>query len=378
MARQRKKSVHGGGSVFQRKDGRWEARFKVEETGKYKSLYAATEKEAYKFLEEAKLQQKQGTLATGPQQSLKDFLEYWLEDVEKPTVGVSTYIGNRIAIRKYLIPGLGHVRLQKLTAHQLQVFYARHLREGMSASRVARLNTVLHKALDHAKRLRFVGVNVSEDVELPRVRKRAYQVLDVEQARLLLQVASERGLDTLLALAVVTAMRKGEILGLRWSDIDMVKQEIRISRTVNYYTGYGFVETDGKTKSSVRVIKLPSFLFGMLKKHHALQLEDKLMVGDAWVDRDLVFPRKDGDFMRRNTLDYHVDRLLEKAGLPSVRFHDLRHSAATILLAMGVPANVVQELLGHADIKMTLGTYGHVLPSMHKDAVDKMDGLYGN
>ncbi|GCE06357.1 tyrosine-type recombinase/integrase [Dictyobacter aurantiacus] len=378
MARQRKKSVRGGGTVFQRKDGRWEARFKVEETGKYKSLYATTEKEAYKLLEEARLQQRQGVLATGPQQSLKDFLEYWLEDVEKPTVGVSAYIGNRIAIRKYLIPGLGHIKLQKLTAHQLQVFYAQHLREGMSASRVARLNTVLHKALEHAKRLRLVSMNVSDDVELPRVRKRAYQVLDSEQAKALLQVASERGLDTLLALAVVTAMRKGEILGLRWSDIDMVKQEIRISRTVNYYTGYGFVETDGKTKNSARVIKLPAFLSGMLKKHHASQLEDKLRVGDAWVDRDLVFPRKDGDFMRRTTLDYHVDKLLEKAGLPYVRFHDLRHSAATILLAMGVPANVVQELLGHADIKMTLGIYGHVLPSMHKDAVDKMDGLYGN
>ncbi|GER87675.1 site-specific integrase [Dictyobacter vulcani] len=377
MARQRKKSVRGGGSVFQRKDGRWEAKFKVEETGKYKSLYASTEKGAYKLLEEAKLQQRQGTLATGPDHTLKDFLVYWLEDVEKPTVEVSTYIGNRIVIHKHLVPGLGHIKLQKLTARQLQSFYALRLKEGMAASRVVRLNSVLHKALNHARRLKLVGVNVSEDVELPRPVKYKGQVLDAQQAKILLQVASERDLEALLALAVVAAMRQGEILGLHWSNVDFTKGQLHIVGSMNYYSGYGFVEGKGKTQNSIRVIKLPSFLLDLLKKHRTRQLEKKLSAGSTWIDRDLVFCGANGDFIRRTTLLYHMKKLLKDAELPDIRFHDLRHSAATILIAMGVPANVVKELLGHADIRTTLGTYGHVLPSMAQDATDKMDGLYG-
>ncbi|GCE06155.1 tyrosine-type recombinase/integrase [Dictyobacter aurantiacus] len=378
MARQRKKSVRGGGSVFQRKDGRWEAKLKLEETGKYKSFYASSEKEAYRLLEEARLQQKMGTLATGPQQTLKDFLEYWLEDVEKPRIRISTYINNRVVVYKHLIPGLGHIKLHKLTALQLQSFYAQRLKSGMSASRAVRLNAVLHKALDHAKRLKLVGTNVSEDVELPRPAKYEGEVLDADQARILLQVAAERELDTLLALAVVTAMRLGEILVLRWTDIDMVKGELRVSGTVNYYPRYGFVEGKAKTKAGMRTIKIPLFIIELLKKHRLRQAEKKLAAGSAWVERNLVFCRKDGDFVRRSTLRNQITKLLQDAELPYVRFHDLRHSAATILLALGVPANVVQELLGHADISITLGTYGHVLPSMKRDVVDKMDGLYGN
>src|SRR5229473_2938875 len=149
MARRRKRSVHSGGSVFQRKDGRWEAKFKVEETGKYKSLYAASEKEAYKKLQDALFEQKKGTLATGPQQTVKQFLEYWLEDVEKPAVRLNTYVNNRVVVHKHLIPGLGHIKLQRLTASQLQSFYAKKLKEGTSASRIVRFNAILHKALDH-------------------------------------------------------------------------------------------------------------------------------------------------------------------------------------------------------------------------------------
>ncbi|HEX4204220.1 MAG TPA: tyrosine-type recombinase/integrase [Ktedonobacteraceae bacterium] len=377
MVRQRKRSVHGGGSVFQRKDGRWEAKFKVEETGKYKSLYARTEREAYKLLEIAKFQQKQGTLAAGPQQTVKDFLEYWLEDVEKPTIGLSTYVNSKVLVYKHLIPGLGHIKLQKLTAQQIQSFYSKKLKDGTAASRVKQFHGILHESLTYARRTKLVGFNVADDVQLPRAVKYDAPVLNPEQARRLLQAARERNLDVQLALAVAMGMRMGEILGLHWSDIDFDKKVLKVSRTLGYLPKYHFIEKVPKTKASERNLLLPQFMIVLLKKHAELQSERKLEAGAKWVDRGLVFPNRVGNYILHTTLRHQFYRLLSEIELPRMHFHDLRHSAATILISMGVPPNVVQELLGHSDISITLGIYGAVVPSMRTDAIEKMDDLYG-
>jgi integrase len=235
VARQRKRGIRGAGSVFQRQDGRWQAKFKVEETGKYKSLYASTEKEAYKKLQDALAQQKQGVLATGPQQTVKQFLEYWIEDVQKLDVRMGTFRDNRIIVYKHLIPGLGHVKLQKLTAQQVQSFYAEKLKKGASASRVKNIHAILHKALGHAKQIKLVSFNVADGLRLPKREKYEARILTPEQAQLLLHQAKEKDLDVLLALAVSTAMREGEILGLHWSDIDVVKGTLQVSRTLSYH-----------------------------------------------------------------------------------------------------------------------------------------------
>ena len=371
----RKKSIRGGGSVFQRQDGRWEAKFKVEETGKYKSLYAHSEKDAYKLLEEAKYQQKQGMLATGPQQTVKQFLEYWLEDVEKPTIRPTTYVNNRIIVHKHFIAELGHIQLQKLTSRHLQGFYAKKLKDGLSASRVVRLNAVLHKALDHAKRLKLVGANVAEDIDLPTPHSPDIEPLTPEQAQLFLKGMKERHLEALLTVAITTAMRKGEILGLHWSDIDFDKGVLRIRRTLSYIAGQGFIEGNPKTAKSKREIVLPQFVVELLKQHRATQDEMRNTAGASWQNRDLVFCTDHGYFISASTLWYQFDILLKKIGLPHMRFHNLRHSAATLLLSMGVPEKVVQELLGHTNNAQTI-KYLHVLPSMQKEAMDKMDKFF--
>jgi integrase len=251
------------------------------------------------------------------------------------------------------------------------------MKDGTSANRVKQIHKVLHKALGHAKDIKLVGFNVADGLRLPKSEKYVAQILDPEQARLLLQKAKERNLDVLLTLAVTTGMREGEILDLRWSDIDMEKGTLQVSRTLNYMAKYGFVEGETKTKSSQRSILLPRFLVDLLKQHRVLQMEKRSKVGDRWIDRDLIFPGRAGNFIIHNNLRQRFYKLLEVTGLPRMHFHDLRHSAATILLSMGVPANVVQELLGHSDIAITLGLYGAVLPSMRKDAADKMDGIFG-
>lgn len=287
-------------------------------------------------------------------------------------------MSDRPLVYKHLIPGVGHIKLQKLTGQHLQSFYAKKLKEGTSFNRVRQIHGLLRQALKHAKRIKLVGVNVSEGLDLPKEEKYKPYVLTPEQARSLLQVARARDLEALIALAVMTAMRKGEILGLRWSDVDLDTGIVQVSRTLNYLPVYHFVEGKPKTETSERTIVLPHVVVDLLKKHRTWQLQQKLKVGAKWEDRNLIFPNRVGNFLvPHTTLWRQFRRLLADAGLPPMHFHDLRHSAATILLNMGVPAHVVQELLGHSDVAITLGIYGHVMPSMRKDAIEKLDGLYG-
>jgi integrase len=177
---------------------------------------------------------------------------------------------------------------------------------------------------------------------------------------------------------VVTGMRRGELLALRWSNIDFERQTLLVLHTVDYIPKYGYVETEPKTKAGKRLISLPSFLVDMLKQHRIQQFEQCLKAGDVWENRDLVFPDLHGGYFNSNYLLRMFKKLLQEAGIPHMHFHDLRHSAATILLSMGVNMKVIQELLGHSDIAITLGRYSHLLPNMQQDVVNKWDDVFGD
>jgi len=361
--------------VYQRKDGRWVCEITLEDHGR-KQYYFKTEKEALEKRRTSLNELAQGLLATGPQQTVKQYLEYWLEDVYKVSVRPTTFRNCRVVVHKYLIPGLGHIKLQKLTAQHVQSFYAKRLREGITASRMKNIHAALYTALEHARRMKLVSINVCVDVQLPQPERHEQQPLTPEQARLLLQKVKEHQLEGLLTLALGTGMREGELLGLRWSDVDLEKGVLRVARTLTYVNG--FVEGEPKTAKGKRTILLPQFVIGTLKRHRVTQLEKRLVAGVAWVDRDLVFPDDDGDFLLAVKLLRRFYKLLQEVGLPRIRFHDLRHSAATLLLSLGVPAKVVQELLGHSNISITMDVYSHVLPSMQKDAMEKMDVFFDN
>jgi integrase len=373
--RKGKQRGHGEGSIYQRKDGRWVASIVLEDHSR-KYYYGQTRKEAHEKLKNAQLEYEQGILATGPQQTVQQYLEYWLEDVHKAKVRLGTYDAYRTILNRHLIPELGHIRLQKLTTQLVQSFYAKKQKQGYSASRVRAIHAVLHRSLEHAKRIKLIGSNVCDGVELPLSEQHEIQPLTPEQARLLLQKVREHHLEALLTLALTTGIRKGEILALRWRDIDLQKGTLQIRRTLSYMAHYGFKEGEPKTAKSKRKIALPPFVIETLKRHHTVQLEARLQVGEDWVENDLVFSNKRGGFIVPMTLANHFTRLLVEIGLPHIRFHDLRHSAATLLLSMGVPAKVVQEILGHSNFSTTMDIYSHVLPSMQQEAMGKMDDLF--
>jgi integrase len=376
MTRKTRRGKGEGSLYYDQKNNRHVGCFYTQD-GKRRYVYGKTEKEAREKLRDAQYAEKQGMLATGPKQTLKHYLEYWIEDVHKPTIRVSSYIRYRTILENHLLPTLGHIQLGKLTIQHVQKLYASKLKEGLSARTIHLIHAVLHKALENAVRENLVSRNIGDFVTLPRSTKYEVQTLTNEQAHVFLQAVRGQQLEALLTLALTTGMRHGEMLGLRWSDINFEGRSLQVRRTVSRIGGHGYVEAEPKTPNSRRKITLPQFVIDVLKQHRTHQLETRLSVGDAWQDRDLVFCNTRGGFLDSGRNLKKFQALLAEVGLPQMRLHDLRHSAATLLLGMGVHPKVVQELLGHSHIGLTMDTYSHVLPGMQQDAMDKWDNHFG-
>jgi integrase len=370
MAKQR---GHGEGSIYQRKDGRWVASVTLEGRRR-KTFYGKTRREVAGKLQDALNEKKRGLLVTGPRETVGHYLEYWLEEVHKPTIRISTYVRYREIMQLHIVPSIGHLQLTSLSPQHIQTLYAQKMKEGLSASTVQSIHAVLHKALDNAVRLGSLSRNVSDRIPLPRIVKHEIKPLTLEQAQHLLKSVREHRLEALFALALATGMRLGELLGLRWQDIDFTAGSLQVRHILSYVRSQGFVESEPKTAKGKRRITLPAFMLDSLKQHRVRQLEAKLKAGSSWKDRDLVFCADRGGYLNpASTMQVVFKSVLKKAGLPQMRFHDLRHSAATILLSMGVHPKVVQELLGHSRISMTMDIYSHVLPTMQKDAMERMN-----
>ena len=366
---------HGEGSIYRRKDGRYAAAITLENR-KRKTFYGKTRREVQEKLNAALHDRKQGTLATGPQLLLRTYLEHWLEQVYKPTVKQLSYQQYRSIVRNHLVPVLGNVSLQKLTAEKIQALYTRRLNEGLAPRTIVLIHAVLHSALENAVKWGLVSRNVAKLVSLPRIERYEAQTLTAEQAVMLLEVARESRIEALLIMAVTTGMRQGELLALRWDDVDFEQGVVYVRHTVNRVVGYGYKETEPKTKASRRRIVLPDVALEALKQHRLHQDQIRIEAGNKWSERGLVFCNGYGGFLNAERVVAKFHKLLVDADLPYMRFHDLRHSAATILLAAGVHPKVVQERLGHSKIAMTLDVYSHVLPSMQQEAAEKIDDLF--
>ena len=372
---EKKRRGHNEGSVyFDASRDRWVAAISIS-PGKRKKFYFEKKQDAIKKKNEALRELERGALATGTQRKLGEYIVDWLENVHKGKLRIGTYVNYKKLI-KYIVTDLGDVWLQKLTPQRVQAFYAKKLEEGLSSKVVHDIHGVLHLALDNALRWGMVSRNVCDLVTPPRIVSREVAPLSVEQARILVKHVRGHRLEVLLTVAVVTGMRRGELLALRWSDIDFDHSRLLVLHSVDFIAGYGYVEGKPKTAAGRRVISLPAFLLEMLKQHQVQQLELR-DTAHEWEDRGLVFPNLKGGYLHPNHMGEKFRKLLKEAGLPYIHFHDLRHSAASILLCMGVNIKVIQELLGHSDISITLRTYSHLLPSMQQEVVEKWDDVFG-
>lgn len=365
------------GSIYKREsDGRWAGVITVD-GGKRKYFYGKTRKEVAEKMKVGLRDQQQGALVTSPDQPFGQFLSRWLEDSVKPSVKIKTFENYSRQVRVHIGPSLGNVRLSKLSAQHLQRFYRQMLDLGLASGSVERQHSIIHRALSQALSWNLVARNVADLADPPRPNPKEMLPLSSEQAAQFLKAARSDRFFALYCLAISTGMRQAELLGLTWPDVEFGSATLHVHQQLIYSPGLGFSFSEPKTAKSRRAIDIPAFAVEALREHRKRQLEDRLKTGSLWEDHDLVFANEVGRFVERGNL---VRRsflpLLEKAGLPRIRFHDLRHTAATILLKQGTHPKVVQERLGHSSISVTMDVYSHVLPSMQREAADGLDTLF--
>src|SRR5947209_2033571 len=299
---------HGEGSITRRKDGRYQGAITLE-NHKRKYFYGQTRKEVQDKVNTALYEQKQGTLATGPQQTLKVHLERWLEQVCKLTMRPNTYKSYRSAIHRHLIPALGHIKLQKLAIGDLQAFYAEK-RGKLKPGSLAIMNAALSDALEDALKQGMVARNVAKLVDLPHAERYEGHILTVEQARKLLEVARGSRLDALLLVALTTGMRRGELAALHWNDVNLEKGVLQVRHTLVRVNGKGLVEGSPKTKAGRRKIMLPGVVIKVLKEHQVRQEQARVKMGDRWRECNVVFCNTQGYYIEPDHIRVLFKRLL--------------------------------------------------------------------
>jgi integrase len=370
-----KKRGNGEGSITRRKNGGWCAQYTVYtgEGRKRKTLYGKTRVEVAAKLAKALSDREGGLVFDAGNRTVGDYLDRWLNDSVRGSVKQRTFENCSYIVRKYLIPALGRVKLKALTPAHVQGLYRSKLDSGLSTATVQRIHTDLHKALKQAVRWGLVPRNVTEAVQAPRPAKKEIQPLTPEQSRALLYAAREDQLEAFYVLAITTGLRRGELLGLRWQDVDLERGKLQVRQQLVRTKKDGLTFTSPKGDKS-RSVRLTRNAAEALKRHRKRQLENKLRLAGLWQETGLVLTTPTGTPLDPDSLGKRSLRpLLERAGLPRIRIHDLRHTFATILLSRGTHPKVVQEMLGHANISQTMDTYSHVLPDMQDVAVSAME-----
>lgn len=383
MAKHSKKARRGRGegAIYWRESRkRWVAELPLED-GKSKYFTGKTYAEAQRKLNHAKLEQQQGKLATGPKQTVKQFLEHWLEHVHRPNIRVNSYRIYRQLLDNHLLPALGQHQLQRLSPQHIDELYAQKRKDGFAPETIRAMHRLLRRALQDAVRWSLVSNNVCDKVTPPRQVKFEAQALSAEQVKQLLEAAKGSQIEVLLTLALTTGMRVGEMIALRWDDIDFQDGSLQVRHTVSRvgkrFQPDGLVENEPKTESSRRKIVLPHFVLEALKRHREQQAGVREKAGAGWQEKDIVFANHLGGFLERANINTMLKGLLKQAALPEIRIHDLRHSAATILLKMNVNPKQVQVLLGHSSIVITMDRYSHVQPDMQRTIMDQLDDFFG-
>jgi integrase len=343
-----------------------------------KALYGKTRSEVAAKLSKALADREGGLTFDADNTTVGEYLARWLCDSVRGTVRISTFERHEQIIRAHLAPAFGRMKLKTLTPAHVRALHREKLDMGLAPATVRKIHSTLHKALSQAVADGLISRNAA-DVKAPRPAPDEMRPLSEAEARTFLDAARETGdrFEPLYVLAITTGLRRGELLGLRWDDADLERGTLRVGRAL-VREGGRHVVGETKTKRGRRRVNLTPRTVAALKAHRKRQLEERMKLAGLHADHGLIFASRTGTpVIPEHLVKRSFKPLLKKAGLPEIRFHDLRHTCATLLLGRAVHPKIVQELLGHATIAMTLDTYSHYLPSMGDQASGAMGDALG-
>ena len=401
--RSRSRRANGQGSVYQRKDGIWTgAAYVLQPDGTFKRrmVYGKTAEEANEKLIQMQARSDQGIPAEATGWTLERFLTYWLEHVVRPGRKPKTAQGYEVVVRIHLIPGLGKKRLNRLSANDVRMFvkrlqhtclcclHSQDARRPMEQRRccargrcceavpstrlVQQVHAVLRNALQAAVREELIQRNVAKLVQISGPTYEVNRGLTVDQARKLLVTARPDRLYALYVLALYLGLRRGELLGLRWEDVDLEAGSLEIRRTLQRVGGELRAVTP-KTRTSRRTVPLIGLCTEALTAYREHQKEEAERTGKDWQNTGYVFTTLIGTPLEPDNLRRSWYPLRDAVGLPGTRFHDLRHSCVTLLLDLGVPPHIVRDIVGHADIGVTMTIYAYASLAEKRAALKRLD-----
>lgn len=381
------KRSNGEGTIYKRANGTWCASYYMNTLSgkKRKSLYGKTQKEVREKLKKA-LQENDGKISTDREDmKFETWMLIWLDEYKKNNLKITTYENYRINIEKHICgSNIGKTALNKLTTQSLQMFYNSKFKgeekeEPLSARTVHYLHTIINGAMKQAQKEHLIKENVNVNVELPKKERQEMKVMKVEDMRKLLEVAKDGEYYVLIMLELQTGLRKGEILGLQWDDIDLEKKELTIRHNLCRITDDNgkakYVLLEPKTASSKRTLPLNEGMVSLLQSHKSQQVERIEKLGSIYADPNIVFADESGNFISPRKLLQEFHNLLERAEIQKCRFHDLRHSFASLLLQKGESVKVIHELLGHSMISTTLDIYTHTSEEIKRKGIANIAGL---
>lgn len=382
---------HNEGSIRQRKDGRWEVRISAGtdfQTGKPKriSRYAKNKTEAVKLLQEMEYEYHFNHRVDPTSMTVVEWLNFWLETYMKNSLKQSTFVSYETYIRKHFAPAFQATKLKELTSWVLQDFYNYKLNvENLSPKTIINMHRCLHKALKQAVTERFIEFNPCDGVNLPKNEKPDIQVLTRQQQERLMYASYQHRYGVFVRLALMTGLRLGELLGLRWENADLRAGIIHIRQTLNRlkkrdYDGTGnsteIVIQTPKTKNSIRSIPLLPQLVNDLHQWRNVQISDAKLAASAYQDSGLIVTNPLGGYIEPRTFKDYYNQILQIAGIGHFTFHALRHTFATRALEQNMESKTLSSILGHYSVAFTLDTYAHVLDSQKRESMKLMEEFY--
>ncbi|MEV7613781.1 site-specific integrase [Streptomyces sp. NPDC089799] len=371
----RKRNPNGAGSIWQRTDGRYEARVYVPQpdgTRKRKTVYGKTWEECDTKRQELVLRDRQGVPTPTRSARLSEWLPYWLEEFVKPERKKTTYAKYETHVRRYLIPNIGSKRLENLAVADVRRMLTTVTTQA-SAATAKESHRVLRSALSAACREELISRNVVQLVPAPRVQSRELKPWDLDQTVAFLEAARLDPLYAAFVLAVALGLRRGEVLGLSWTDIDLDRRTLTVRNQIQRVQKELYADSTKNRRT--RVIPIPLMCVAPLRWQRLRQAAQREAADADWQESGYVFTTRSGRPIEPRNISRSFERIADGAGLPRVRLHDARHGCATLLFAAGVPPRVVMEILGHSQIAVTMNIYTHVTEETRREAIGHMDRM---